>query len=175
MSVLEKDDLGKPVMAAGVIESIDKDIRQKEMIYALGSNFNSIYYIDVDNDKVYVYTVNSAVESMIGEKLRSIPGYEDLMADYVKKTVIADDRETMLYETSLDNLRRQFQNKNAYQYDYRIFRDGKIKHCRAKFVNVSKKRLSSCNDSRIFRCQLRKRAGTRKNGICRPGHGRAKL
>lgn len=43
---------------------------------------------------------------MIGEKLRSIPGYEDLMADYVKKTVIADDRETMLYETSLDNLRR---------------------------------------------------------------------
>ena len=115
MSVMEKDDLGKPVMAAGVIESIDKDIRQKEMIYALGSNFNSIYYIDVDNDKVYVYTVNSAVESMIGEKLRSIPGYEDLMADYVKKTVIADDRETMLYETSLDNLRRQFQNKNAYQ------------------------------------------------------------
>ena len=139
MSVMEKDDLGKPVMAAGVIESIDKDIRQKEMIYALGSNFNSIYYIDVDNDKVYVYTVNSAVESMIGEKLRSIPGYEDLMADYVKKTVIADDRETMLYETSLDNLRRQFQNKNAYQYDYRVFRDGKIKHCRAKFVNVSKK------------------------------------
>lgn len=138
MSVLEKDDMGKPVMAAGIIESIDKDIRQKEMIYALGSNFNSIYYVDVDNDKVYVYTVNSAVESMIGEKLRSIPGYEDLMADYVNKTVIADDRETMLYETSLDNLRRQFQNKNAYQYDYRIFRDGKIKHCRAKFVNVSK-------------------------------------
>lgn len=139
MSVLEKDDMDKPLLAVGIIESIDEDVRQTEMIYALGSNFDSIYYVDVDSDKVYVYTVNPAVKSMIGEKLRSIPGYEELMADYVHKTVIADDQETMLYETSLDNLRKQFKNKNAYQYDYRIFRDGKIKHCRAKFVNASEK------------------------------------
>lgn len=27
--------------------------------------------------------------------------------------------------------------KKAYQYDYRIVRDGKVKYCRAKFVNTS--------------------------------------
>lgn len=38
---------------------------------------------------------------------------------------------------SIENLRKQLSLKKAYQYDYRIVRDGEVKYCRAKFVNTS--------------------------------------
>ena len=120
-----------------VIEQIRADTRQNEIIQALGSNFKSVYYVDVDHDKVYAYKVNSAVRSVLNDTLKAIPGYEAIMAEYVGKVVLTEDRETMLYETSIENLRKQLSLKKAYQYDYRIVRDGKVKYCRAKFVNTS--------------------------------------
>lgn len=127
----------QPEYVLGLIEQIRADTRQNEIIQALGSNFNSVYYVDVDHDKVYVYKVNSAVRSVLNDTLKEIPGYEAIMAEYVGKVVLTEDRETMLYETSIENLRKQLSLKKAYQYDYRIVRDGKVKYCRAKFVNTS--------------------------------------
>ena len=91
----------------GLIEQIRADTRQNEIIQALGSNFNSVYYVDVDHDKVYAYKVNSAVRSVLNDTLKEIPGYEAIMAEYVGKVVLTEDRETMLYETSIENLRKQ--------------------------------------------------------------------
>jgi hypothetical protein len=127
----------QPEYVLGLIEQIRADTRQNEIIQALGSNFNSVYYVDVDHDKVYAYKVNSAVRSVLNDTLKEIPGYESIMAEYVGKVVLTEDRETMLYETSIENLRKQLSLKKAYQYDYRIVRDGKVKYCRAKFVNTS--------------------------------------
>ena len=127
----------QPEYVLGLIEQIRADTRQNEIIQALGSNFNSVYYVDVDHDKVYAYKVNSAVRSVLNDTLKAIPGYESIMAEYVGKVVLTEDRETMLYETSIENLRKQLSLKKAYQYDYRIVRDGKVKYCRAKFVNTS--------------------------------------
>lgn len=137
MSAVSFDEDGKTVEAIGLIERLDEDLRKNEIINALGSNFNSVYYVDVDEDKVYAYKVNSAVKSFLGEKIQTIPGYADLMVAYVAKTVLPEDMETMLQETSIENLRKQFRQKNTYQHDYRIVRDGEIKYCRAKFVNTS--------------------------------------
>ena len=91
----------------------------------------------MDHDKVYAYKVNSAVRSVLNDTLKAIPGYEAIMAEYVGKVVLTEDRETMLYETSIENLRKQLSMKKAYQYDYRIVRDEKVEYCRAKFVNTS--------------------------------------
>ena len=63
----------------GLIEQIRADTRQNEIIQALGSNFNSVYYVDVDHDKVYAYKVNSAVRSVLNDTLKEIPGYEAII------------------------------------------------------------------------------------------------
>lgn len=73
----------QPEYVLGLIEQIRADTRQNEIIQALGSNFNSVYYVDVDHDKVYVYKVNSAVRSVLNDTLKEIPGYEAIMAEYV--------------------------------------------------------------------------------------------
>ena len=39
-----------------------------------GSNFNSIYYVDVDNNKMYPHRMNPSVRAMFGEVLESKPG-----------------------------------------------------------------------------------------------------
>lgn len=106
LRTVRQDAQGNPLCAVGLVERMQEDTRQNEIIRALGSNFNSVYYVDVDNDKVYTYKVNSAVRSMLNDTIQAIPGYEDIMAEYVGKIVLAEDRETMLYETSLENLRK---------------------------------------------------------------------
>lgn len=137
LSAVSFDEDGKTVEAVGLIERLDEDLRRSEIISALASNFNSVYYVDVDEDKVYAYKVISAVKSSLGDKIQSIPGYADMMLAYVAQMVLPEDKETMLQETSIENLRKQFRQKNTYQHDYRIVRDGEVKYCRAKFVNIS--------------------------------------
>ena len=107
------------------------------MVNALGSNFNSIYYVDVDNNKMYPYRMNPSVRAMFGEVLESKPGYNEMMEQYVNAIVLEEDKLHMLLETSINNLRRQFLIKDTYQHDYRIVRDRQVQYCRAKFVNVS--------------------------------------
>ena len=45
------DDDGRTVEAIGLAEQLDERLNESEMVNALGSNFNSIYYVDVDNNK----------------------------------------------------------------------------------------------------------------------------
>ena len=131
------DDAGRTVEAIGLAEQLDERLNESEMVNALGSNFNSIYYVDVDNNKMYPYRMNPSVRAMFGEVLESKPGYNEMMEQYVNAIVLEEDKLHMLLETSINNLRRQFLIKDTYQHDYRIVRDGQVQYCRAKFVNVS--------------------------------------
>lgn len=131
------DDDGRTVEAIGLAEQLDERLNESEMVNALGSNFNSIYYVDVDNNKMYPYRMNPSVRAMFGEVLESKPGYQEMMEQYVNAIVLEEDKLHMLLETSINNLRRQFLIKDTYQHDYRIVRDGQVQYCRAKFVNVS--------------------------------------
>lgn len=131
------DDDGRTVEAIGLAEQLDERLNESEMVNALGSNFNSIYYVDVDNNKMYPYRMNPSVRAMFGEVLESKPGYNEMMEQYVNAIVLEEDKLHMLLETSINNLRRQFLIKDTYQHDYRIVRDGHVQYCRAKFVNVS--------------------------------------
>ena len=131
------DDDGRTVEAIGLAEQLDERLNESEMVNALGSNFNSIYYVDVDNNKMYPYRMNPSVRAMFGEVLESKPGYNEMMEQYVNAIVLEEDKLHMLLETSINNLRRQFLIKDTYQHDYRIVRDGQVQYCRAKFVNVS--------------------------------------
>ncbi len=137
ISAVAFDEEGNTVEAIGLIERLEDDLRQNEIISALGGNFDCVYYVDVDEDKVYTYKVSSAVEAFLGDKIKTIPKYADIMLTYVANAVHKSDREDLLLETSINNLRKQFKQKNTYQHDYRIVREGQIKYCRAKYVNIS--------------------------------------
>lgn len=136
MCTIDYDENHKPACALGLIELIEEDSKLNNIVNALIRNFNSVYYVDIDTEQVYPYKINPAVRSMLNSSLNSIPLYSDLMKEYIEKTVVNEEKETTLAETSLDNLREQFKIKNSYQYDYSIIRDGGISYCRAKFVNI---------------------------------------
>ncbi len=126
------NNLGK-----GTEDNEKKKKIDQEIIRALSNNFNSIYVVDIDSDKVYAYRVNSYIKEMLGDLLEKEPSYETLMKYYIKNAVIKEDQETMRFETSLENLEKQFNSKDTYQHDYKAYRDDRLMFYRAKFVNVS--------------------------------------
>ena len=136
MCTVSYDDNGNPECALGLIETIEEDVKLNNVVNALIRNFNSVYYVDIDTQQVYPYKINPTVRKMLGDSLNSIPLYSDLMKEYIDKTVVNEEKEITLMETSIDNLKEQFKIKNSYQYDYSIVRDGGIAYCRAKFVNI---------------------------------------
>lgn len=138
LSTLESDDDGKPVIVAGIVVNLYDDVRKRDAIYALSTNFSNIFYIDFEEDCVYPYRVNQSVKEFFDADLSQYENYENIMKAFVKMAVFNEDIDDMLFETSIENLQSEFEKKETYQYDFRINnKNGIIQYCRAKFVNIT--------------------------------------
>lgn len=136
MSALECDANGAATVVVGIIRNLEDSIRQEELINALGNDFESIFYVDLDTDECVTVRASKAITEYMGEDLDRGLGYSELMSMYIDTSVAQADKETMKRETSVDNLRLQLASKSAYHFDYRIDGGGVIKHYRVKFVNM---------------------------------------
>ena len=85
MYTIAYDDNHKPLCTLGLLEYIEEDSKLNNIVSALIHNFNSVYYVDVDNQQVYPYKINPAVKSMLNSSLSAIPLYSDLMKEYIEK------------------------------------------------------------------------------------------
>lgn len=119
------------------VMTLPPEICEFDILNALVTNFDSIYYVNLDANQVFPYKVSPAVYQLLRGSIHNAPGYEDIMKEYVLKTVLKEDQAHMLHETSITNLEKQFRKKHTYEHDYRILRNGKVQFCRAKFVDIS--------------------------------------
>ena len=119
------------------VMSLPPEICEFDILNALVTNFDSIYYVNLDTNQVFPYKVSPVVYQLLRGSIHNTPGYEAIMKEYVLKTVVKEDQAHMLHETSITNLEKQFRKKHTYEHDYRILRNGKVQFCRAKFVDIS--------------------------------------
>ena len=102
----------------------------------LSENFESIFYIDFDNDRVYPYRMNASITRKQGVMLNEKPSYWDAMGTYIENSVHEKDKETMREICSKEYLQRQFKIRRAFSHDYRAIIDGNEIYYRIKFSNM---------------------------------------
>lgn len=129
---------GLPLTAIGLLEDVEEEKRSDRLFKALSRDYGSIYYVDVENNFITPYRISEEIQSEYGEKIHSTPYYDEIVTTYIRNTVLDVEQAEMQKLCSVENLEKEFKNRDVVIHDYRGMRNGKIIYCRMKVVNFSK-------------------------------------
>ena len=113
---------------------IHEQERNMEVIRILASEYSSVYYIDLETDELNPYTMNAETESEFGQIFNSGITYSEAFKLYVDRLILDDDKNEMLREGSIPNIKKQLEKQKTYITQYRSA-DGRYSEMR--FVKVN--------------------------------------
>ena len=119
-------------------ETLQKEkeyFQQLEMIQGLSMEYESIFYADLDMNRIHAYRVSERMVKKFGQD-GGIQEYAGFDADYVEEWVYPDDRELVLCTTDPDSIRKKLANKKEMHICYRIYQDKKPVYIQLRIVNV---------------------------------------
>ncbi|MCM1256984.1 MAG: response regulator [Roseburia sp.] len=112
--------------------------RQMELIHALSIDYNIICSFDLDTDAGTALRSNKEAGGIFacseGEEL----SYTESMKDYTQRFVHEEDREILRQRFSVDGLKKELAEKNAYSLNYRVCTDEGIAYYQIKAVPTGK-------------------------------------
>jgi len=119
------------------LEGINQEyLKCLEIIEGLSIDYESIFYADLDSNKIKAYRVSCRFEKVFPEVYmeRDFVGFD---SDYIDKWVYTDDREIVFNFTKPENIRERALKEKTFHINYRIYRDGKPAYIQLRIVNVS--------------------------------------
>ena len=137
---------GKTHIVVG-FHSVDTDVREKlesaevmqqqlAVIQGLASNYKSVFYLDLEQNKLTAYRIRVS-EGIDYSKIQpdSTP-YPVAIRRYIEQAVYPSDREMVLRECETENVRRRLAEDGSLTITYRTELEGIIRFCQIKFVRV---------------------------------------
>lgn len=116
-------------------------LRRLEVIEGLSVNYESIFYADMEEEKIRPYRLSGRTEAIFNEK--DTLAYTECMKDYIRQWVHEEDRELVGRETSPANVRRKLTGDLTFYLNYRVVENGAVEYLQVRFVNVGRKDRAS--------------------------------
>ena len=120
--------------------NVDDEIRKRmkveegyRVIQALAMEFNALYRIDLDSEKMHSY-VKSQTARVFEKELRGEMLYSEALEKYAREIVSSEDAKRVLTLASIESIRERFSRQSHFEVDYKN-RDGR--YFQMKFVRVS--------------------------------------
>lgn len=110
-------------------------LRRLEVIEGLSVNYETILYVELDNDQALPYRFSSRTEPQFTQKFQP-SSYEWFITDYINTWVHSEDRELFARVTDPKYIRENLVEQNTYYMNYRIVCDDVIKYIQLRIVNV---------------------------------------
>lgn len=102
----------------------------------LSESFESIYYVDFDQNKVYPYRMNPDIRKEFGDFLETNPTYEKAIHDYIEKDVIKSDQKEMYAICDKKYLEKKLRKSRAFSHSFRAKHNGVEENYRIKISNM---------------------------------------
>ncbi len=125
------------------LEHINDELQRRlELIGGLSINYESMFYVDLQEDFIQPYRVGSCPEYQFGKDLqvRQFSGFAD---DYCKTWVYPEDREIFSKSVSPAYIHQTLASQKSFHANFRILKDGDIKYLQLFIVNVGEKGTAS--------------------------------
>ena len=108
--------------------------QQDKLITALASNYRSIYYIELDNDRGICYRKHTDMQSGLdaGEEF----AYRQVVEDYARRFIVEPYREDFLAFVEPDAVRKALKKELVVSYTYKVFRHGREAYEAVRFAGV---------------------------------------
>lgn len=117
-------------------------LRRLEMIEGLSIDYESIFYVNLDANRIKAYRVSERFQKKF-PKMHQLCQFTGFDYEYIKTWVHPDDRAMLLGVTTPEYIRRKLSRKQSFHINYRILRDGKSAYIQLRVVNVSSSRRIS--------------------------------
>lgn len=109
-------------------------MRRMEMIQGLSVDYESLFYVDLDSDRILPYHVGGRIEGMFDKKL-SARSFTEVTGEYIRTWVVPEDRALITQALNPGELRKRLINQRTYHVNYRAGR-GSSEYLQFRFVNV---------------------------------------
>lgn len=116
-------------------------LRRLEVIEGLSVNYESIFYLDMEDERIRPYRLSSRTETIFND-LEAMP-YGDCLTSYIKLWVHEEDRAQVAEETSPESVRRKLTGDLTFYLNYRVVEGGEVEYLQVRFVNVGRKDRAS--------------------------------
>ncbi|MCQ2776512.1 MAG: response regulator [Bacilli bacterium] len=105
-----------------------------DIIKTLAAEYSSVYYIDLNNDKVTPYSMNDDTKNNFSSFLKDDVSYTKAFEKYVDLFVENDSKEKMLASGSIENIKKQLTTNQSFNTIYKNRGKGKSSYCEMKIV-----------------------------------------
>ncbi len=117
-------------------EQLQEQLRRLDMIEGLSIDFESIFYADLDLDRIQAYRVSHRFGKKFSNNC-TVTQFTGFDSDYIKKWVCPEDRRRVSQATEPGYIRSRLSKNKLFHVNYRIMQNGEIKYLQLRIVNVS--------------------------------------
>lgn len=144
-TLLINDRLEKEQKIRNLIQEYDKErglvnqehLRQLEVIEGLSVNYDTICFVDLDQDQVTPYRMGRRASKIFYDELPDNRVYSKFAERYMELWVHPEDRELVARGTAPDYIRERLSNARTYYLNYRVVSEGEAQYLQLRVVNVS--------------------------------------
>ncbi len=104
--------------------SIKKLQEQMNIINALGSEYDPLYVVNLDEDTIHLLRAEAG--GKVAEEAAKSERYSDVIRGYIDKVVIPEQKEQLLEKTELETLKKELPEKGILPLNYQRIRDGVV-------------------------------------------------
>ncbi len=112
-------------------------LRRMEVINGLGVNYESIFYLDLERNRILPYRLNRRTERIFGAADRA-GDYNECIRQYIRDWVHPEDRERVNRETAPASIRSRLAQEPSFLLNYRVVEQGEEQHLQIRFANVGR-------------------------------------
>lgn len=112
-----------------------EQFRRLEVIEGLSTDYESIFYADLNKGKIKAYRVSCRFREQFPEQayVRDFAGFD---SDYIRDWVYPEDRELLAGMSDAEYIRKKLSRDRIFYINYRIYRDGKPAYMQLRVVDV---------------------------------------
>lgn len=118
-------------------EQLQEQLRRLGMIAGLSIDYESIFYADLDLDRIQAYRISHRFQHKFKDIYTVCPfvGFDE---EYAKQWVHPSDRGILLKATDAEYIRRKLSKNNSFHINYRIIQNGKEEYLQLRIVNIGR-------------------------------------
>ena len=114
---------------------IKEQARRLDTIEGLSVDYESIFYADLNEDKIQAYRVSHRFEKKFKD-IYTVCAFRGFDADYIRTWVLPEDRHILQQATDPEYIRAKLANHQFFHVNYRIMQFDKTEYLQLRIVNV---------------------------------------
>ena len=118
------------------LASKEQKRKDEEIINILSSDYTSMFYVDATTEEFETRFLNKYTENDHSTLFENITNYSEAVKLYVDKFVIKEDRDNVLANANIENIRNRLKDKKRFTITFLSDISGSPRYYEMKFVKV---------------------------------------